>query len=385
MFNFKTAGEIRFGKGAFNEIGAMVADWGKKALVVGGGTHTEPIRVALYDQFDEHGIAHATHHVTSEPATDNVKAGVEMARDSGCDFVVAVGGGSVIDAGKAIAGLLTNDGAPLDYLEVVGKGQKLANPAAPYLAAPTTAGTGTETTKNAVLYVPEHAVKVSLRSPYLYPKVAVIDPELTYSMPPSVTASTGLDALTQVLEPYVSRLATPLVDALVRNAIPLAAEYLPRAYHDGSDVEAREKMAYVSLIGGLALANAGLGAVHGFAGVLGGMLRAPHGLICASLLPYVFPANVIALSRRHPDHWAIPRYREIAVWLTGKDDATVNEGAAWLADLCEELKVPPLGELGLTEDMIPDAVEKSTKSSSMRKNAIPLTEEELTGILEAAL
>ncbi|MGQ9787550.1 MAG: iron-containing alcohol dehydrogenase, partial [Anaerolineae bacterium] len=314
-----------------------------------------------------------------------VLQGVQCAQDAGCDLVIGIGGGSAIDAGKAIAALLTNPGDLFEYLEVIGHGRAIREPAAPLIAIPTTAGTGAEVTRNAVIISPQHRVKVSMRSPLMLPRVALVDPELTYSMPPTITASTGLDALTQVLEPYVSSRANAMIDPLVRDGMARAARSLRRAYEHGDDANAREDMALVSLFGGLALANAGLGAVHGFAAPLGGMLQAPHGAICARLLPFVMEVNIRALRTRQPDHYALPRYDEIARILTGNPQATAADGIAWVHELCRSLKIPPLSTYGLTQNDIPHVVERGAAASSMKGNPIPLTPEEMTEILTRAL
>ncbi len=208
-----------------------------------------------------------------------------------------------------------------------------------------------------------------------------MDPELTYSVPPAVTASTGLDALTQVLEPYVSNQANAMTDGICREGLGRAARSLRRAYEDGHDAEAREDMALASLFGGLALANAKLGAVHGFAGPLGGLFPAPHGTICARLLPHVMAANVRALQARMPDSPALARYDEVAQLLTGESTARAADGVAWIQDLCQALDVAPLSDFGLTEDDFPTVVEKARVASSMKGNPIVLTDEELTEIL----
>jgi alcohol dehydrogenase class IV len=320
-------------------------------------------------------------NVPGEPTTDMALAGVERARETQCDFVIGIGGGSVLDTGKAIAALMTNKGDLFDYLEVIGRGEPLARASAPYIARPTTAGTGSEVTRNAVLASPEHRVKVSLRSPSMLPRLAVVDPEVTNSVPPAVTASTGLDALTQVLEPYVSNQANAMTDGICREGLGRAARSLRRAYQDGHDAQAREDMALVSLFGGLALANAKLGAVHGFAGPLGGLFPAPHGTICARLLPHVMAANVRALQARMPDSPALVRYDEVAQLLTGESTARAADGVAWIQDLCQALDVAPLSDFGLTEDDFPTVVEKARVASSMKGNPIVLTDEELTEIL----
>ena len=273
---------------------------------------------------------------------------------------------------------------PLDYLEVIGKGQPLTVAPLPFIAVPTTAGTGSEVTRNAVLGSPEHGVKASLRSAAMLAKAAIVDPELTHDLPPHVTASSGLDALTQLIEPYVSPRANPITDALCRDGIPRAAVHLPRAYADGGDAEARENMSTVSLYGGLALANAGLGVVHGFASPIGGMFDAPHGAVCAAVMPFGMEANIAALRARAPEHPALARYGEIARWLTGHLGAP-EDGVAWVRELCRRLDVPPLGTYGITARNIPELVEKAARASSMKANPIVLTTAELTRVLEQAL
>jgi alcohol dehydrogenase class IV len=382
-FEFATADRIIVGPGTVQEVGDLAAEMGARAFVVTGST-TARAAPAL-DALRGAGMAATTFAVTHEPTTELVREGVEAARAAGCDVVVGVGGGSVIDAAKAIAALITNGGVPLDYLEVIGRGEPITKRSAPTIAVPTTAGTGAEVTRNAVLASPEHHVKVSLRSPLILPHVAVVDPELTRSMPPAVTASTGLDALTQVLEPYVSHLANPLTDTLCREGLMRASQGLRRAYEDGDDAEAREHMALTSLLGGLALANAKLGAVHGFAGVLGGMYEAPHGVICGRLLPIVIDVNLKALRARNPDNRALARYDEIAVILTGDPVAEAEAGARWVEALCGDLHVPGLAEYGVTAEDFPAIIDKARRSSSMRGNPIPLTPEELRDILTRAL
>jgi alcohol dehydrogenase class IV len=378
-FEFATATRILFGPGTVREVAPLAAEMGKRVLVVTGRSAERA--GPLLEDLKKHGVESVLANVPGEPTTDLALAGVERARETGCDFVIGIGGGSVLDTGKAIAALMTNEGDLFDYLEVIGRGVPLAHVPAPYIVVPTTAGTGSEVTRNAVLASPQHQVKVSLRSPSMLPRLAVVDPELTYSVPPAVTASTGLDALTQVLEPYVSNQANPMTDGICREGLGRAARSLRRAYEDGRDAEARQDMALVSLFGGLALANAKLGAVHGFAGPLGGLFPAPHGTICARLLPHVMEANVRALQARMPDSPALARYDQVAQLLTGRDTARANDGVVWIQDLCQALDVPPLSEFGLTENDFPTVVEKARRASSMKGNPISLTDEELTEIL----
>ncbi|MGZ9223689.1 MAG: iron-containing alcohol dehydrogenase, partial [Anaerolineales bacterium] len=247
------------------------------------------------------------------------------------------------------------------------------------------AGTGAEVTRNAVIEAPEQNVKVSLRSPFMLPRVALVDPELTYSLPPEVTASSGLDALTQLIEPFVSVKANPMTDALCREGMAHAARSLRRAYENGTDKEAREGMALASLFGGLALANAALGAAHGFAGPLGGMLHAPHGVLCARFLPLVMEANIKALESRQPEHPSLGRYVEIAQILTGENDATAHDGLKWTSDLVNQLKIPRLSAYGMKPEDFSEAVQKTQKANSFKGNPIVLDEKELTEVLEKAL
>ncbi len=328
-FEFATATRIVFGEGALAEVPAAARAMGTRALLVTGRS---PARAAV--------PAAATFAVAGEPTVDAVRRGVEAAREAEADLVIALGGGSAIDAGKAIAALAANGGDVLDYLEVIGKAQPLTKPSLPFIAIPTTAGTGSEVTRNAVLASPEHGVKASLRGPFLLPRLAVVDPELTYALPPAITASTGLDALTQLIEPYVSARANPMTDALCLRGMRLAAGALVRAWRDGGDREARRDMALASLFGGLALANAGLGAVHGFAAPVGGMFPAPHGAVCAALLPHAMEINIRALRSRASGGDALARYTEVARTLTGDAGARAEDGAVWVSGLCRELEIP---------------------------------------------
>ena len=382
-FEFATAHRVIFGPGTFKQAGAIAQQLGRRALVVTGKSASRAER--LVQQLATAGVAAEVFSIAGEPTTDAVRIGVARARAADCDCVIGYGGGSAIDGAKAIAGLLTNGGELSDYLEVIGRGQPLTKAAAPLLAIPTTAGTGAEVTRNAVLASPEHRVKASLRSSHLLPRVALVDPELTLDLPPALTASTGMDALTQLIEPYVCVRANPMTDALCVEGIRRAAHSLRRAFEHGEDTAAREDMALASLFGGLALANAGLGAVHGFAAPIGGMFPAPHGAVCAALLPGVMAANVRALRERTPDSPALRRYDEVARLLTGRPQANAEDGAAWTAELCRALQIPPLRAWGVAESEVAAVVEKARQASSMKANPIPLTEAELCQVLSEAL
>ena len=381
-FEFATAARILFGEGRVRDVGAIAAELGSHALLVESGSgRAEPVVALLH----EHGVATTRLHVRGEPTTTLVERGAEQARRDGCDHVIAFGGGSVIDAGKAVAALITNREPLVEYLEVVGRARPLEERSVPTIAIPTTAGTGAEVTRNAVLMVEERRVKVSLRSASMLPAVAIVDPELTYSLPPDVTASTGLDALTQCLEPFVSPKGNPLADAVAREGLRRAAGALARAVRDGGDVEARRDMAVASLCGGLALANAKLGAVHGFAAPLGGMFPVPHGVACARLLAPVAAANVRALRERLPASRALARYEEVARMVTGRADALAEDGAEWMAALVETLGVPRLGAYGVRTADVGGVVEQAKRASSMQGNPLALTDEELAAALGAAL
>ena len=355
----------------------------ERVLLVTGST---PDRAdSILSALQEHKVSHTPFSVSGEPTVPAVADGVRSAKKAQCRIVIGYGGGSALDCAKAIAALMPNPGDPLDYLEVVGRGNPLARPCAPCICVPTTAGTGSEVTRNAVLVSPEHRVKVSLRSPGMFPLLAVVDPDLTRSLPPSITASTGMDALTQLIEPFVSLGANPLSDAICREGIRRAALWLRPAFVDGSDPEARENMALASLFGGLALTNAGLGVVHGLAAPLGGMSSIPHGIVCARLLPFAMKANLKALRTRAKDSPALSRFDEIARLLTGKAVARAEEGVDWIESTCAELAIPRLSSFGLAAEDLPPVAEKAQKASSMKPNPIQLSVEELTSILEKAL
>ena len=381
-FEFATAARIIFGPGSAGQLGQNIKNYGRRALVVTGRNPQRAGR--LLSNLSENSVSAVLFTVAGEPEISQVENGVAMAKKEQCDFVIGFGGGSVLDASKAIGALMKNEGALLDYLEIIGGGKTLAHRGAPVIAIPTTAGTGAEVTRNAVLMSPQHKVKVSLRSPYLLPDVALVDPELTYDLPPGLTASTGLDALTQLIEPYVCVRANPLTDGFCMEGIYRVARSLREAVFHGSDKSAREDMAMAGLLGGLAQANAGLGAVHGFAGPIGGMFPAPHGAICGALLPHVMAANLHALRVRDPHSYAFSRYCRIATILTGNPQATADAGVEWVRQLVAELPIAKLGDYGIREEHVADIIAKAANSSSMKANPIVLTPDELAQTLRLA-
>jgi alcohol dehydrogenase class IV len=383
-FEFATATRIISGPGALREIGTLAAEFGKRALVVTGRDVSRAEKLLM--PLREAGVSAATFSVTGEPEISAVESGVTLAKKENCDCIVGFGGGSALDAAKAIAAMLANDGDLLDYLEIIGRGKPLTKPSAPFIAIPTTAGTGSEVTRNAVLSSPEHGLKVSLRSPLMLAKIALVDPELTYDLPPAITARTGLDALTQLIEPFVSSRANPMTDGLCVEGLVRAARSLRFAFHDGQNKSAREDMALASLFGGLALANAGLGAVHGFAGPIGGRFpQAPHGAICAALLPRAMRANIHALRLRDSQNQALKRYDQIARICTGDPHAAADAGVDWVHQLVDDLQIPRLETYGIKSEHVDELVRKAAQASSMKANPITLTPEELAETLRQSL
>ncbi len=382
-FEFATAGRIVFGAGTVREVAPAAKSMGRRALLLTGASHERAASLAV--DLAAAGIDSSFFPVEGEPTVDLVRHGCGVAREAGCDVVIASGGGSTIDAGKAIAALLANSGDPLDYLEVIGGGKSLAAPSVPFIAVPTTAGTGSEVTRNAVLASPEHGVKASLRSPGMLPRLAVVDPELTFDLPPAITAATGLDALTQLIEPYVSLRASAMTDMFCVDGIGRVARSLARAFHNGRDAEARTDMSMASLLGGLSLANAGLGIVHGFAAVIGGAFHAPHGAVCAALLVQGMEANFRALRARAPASEPLQRYETVARILTGNATAAVEDGIEWVSRTCRDLAIPPLRAYGIGDEHVPALVEGAAKASSTKANPLPLTADEMGGMLTRAL
>lgn len=389
-FDIVAPRKIVFGLGRIRELPALIEPLiagtaNRMALVVTGSDvsrHDEALR-ALKSAIPTQLVS-----AIGEPTVEQAEQAVALARATNVALVIAIGGGSALDLGKAIAALTPNPGSIFDYLEVVGAGQPLSVAPLPFVAIPTTSGTGSEATKNAVLAAPlpdGGRVKVSVRSDRAMPDIALVDPELTRSVPRQVTAATGLDALTQVIEPYVSHAATPFTDSLAREAIPRGAAALKRCVEDGDDLAARSEMALVSLYGGLALSNAKLGAVHGFAGPLGGLFDAAHGALCARLLPAVIETNLAALRARAPMSPALTRYGDIARWVTRDETAKADQAVWWFEHLVEELHIPTLSEVGMREDDIPRVAAQASKSSSMKGNPIQLSAEEMESILRSAL
>lgn len=379
-FEFATANRIVFGSGTLARVPELLTEQSAKMVLIVTGRRTA--RATLLSQaLHTAGIKTTCFSVAGEPTVEDVRTGVQHA--TGCDAVVALGGGSSLDAGKAIAALLANGGDALDYLEVVGRGLALRKPSVPFIAVPTTAGTGSEVTRNAVLGVPQAGVKASLRAAGMLPTVAVIDPDLLEGLPAGVVRASGLDALAQNIEPFLSSAANPLTDALAREGIVRSARSLKRAVLEGPDPEAREDLALTSLFGGLCLANSGLGVVHGFAAPVGGMFDAPHGAVCAALLAASLDVNYRALQQRAPEHPSLKKFAELGHLLTGCAEASA--AVAWVEALCRDVGVVGLAAYGLSEHDVPAVVTKAQNASSMKKNPLVLSVPELSEILRRSL
>jgi alcohol dehydrogenase class IV len=390
-FEFYSVPRIVFGRGALARLGELVEGLGSCAMIVsnagdrGAGGSVDRLEAFLRQV----GLEAEFWQQRGEPQVEQIEQAVGQARDRRCDLVLGIGGGSAIDAAKAVAGLLTNGGTPLDYMEVVGAGGKLSQPAAPWIAIPTTAGTGAEVTRNAVIGSAHNRFKASLRSPYLLANIALVDPELALPVPANVTASSGMDALCQLIESYTSKRAQPMTDGLALQGLSLAAWALPRVWENGQDLDAREGMALAALLSGMTLANVGLGAVHGFAAPLGANLPVPHGTVCAALLPHVMTANVAALAEESPEHPWLARYATIGRTLAGDmqlpDTVAIEIGIQIVTDLVEQLEIPRLGEFELTAERIPKLAALAQRASSMRYNPVTLTPASLEAILHKSL
>jgi alcohol dehydrogenase class IV len=371
--------DIRFGAGRASEVPEALAELGAtRVLIVTGRTtsRADAIRSALNDAL----ISSVVFGVAAEPSIDRVRTAVALVAEAGCDAVLGFGGGSALDVAKAAAVLATSGSDPLDHLEVIGGGRPIGQPGLPCVAVPTTAGTGSEVTRNSVLS--GGGVKASLRSPLLLPQVAIVDPDLLVGVPASTIASSGMDALSQLIEPLLSQRANPFTDALARDGIRRSARSLRRAYQDGmADAGVREDLALASLFGGLCLANSGLGAVHGLAAAAGARLSAPHGAVCAAVLAAAMDVNLRALRDRAPGHPALQRMAEIATLLTDQPDATAEDAITWLDDQTAALSIPGLASYRLDQAEIAAVVTAAQTASSMRGNPIELSDEEVREIV----
>ena len=374
-FQLLLPGRILFGRGEAAKTAGLAAGFGPRVLLV----HGRDAARAAWLRADLGRAGCEVHAVTcaQEPDLPMLEAALAGARAFAPDVVIGLGGGAVLDLAKALAGLIPATGAVLDHLEGVGLGLPLTRNPLPFLAVPTTSGTGAEATKNAVIDVPAERRKVSLRDDRMMARLAIVDPALTDGCPRAVTLASGLDALTQVIEPYLCNRSNPATDALSRAAIPMALEALP-ALMQGEDAGARDAMAWVSLSGGIALANAGLGAVHGLAGVIGGVTGAAHGAICGTLLPFVIAANRAAV----PQGPIADRLAEVDAMLSAAFGG--GAGSEALHRWSRHNGLPGLVALGLGAADHAAVAAAAAGASSMKANPVVLPDAVLRDILRAA-
>ncbi len=397
-FNIARLPRILFGEGSVAEIPTQVAAFGKHILIVTGAqsfratAHWDTLQQSLREQ----GITSETFAVGGEPSPDGVDQAVKDYRNSGIEVVLGIGGGSVLDAAKTIAGLLPHGNSVMDHLEGVGKGIAYQGPSVPFIAVPTTAGTGSEATKNAVLSrsKAENGFKKSFRHDCLVPQVAIVDPALLASCPPDLLAANGMDAFTQLLESYVSSNANPLTDALAISGITAFRDGFFAAWEAKDEAAAkagRSQLAYASLISGIVLAQAGLGSVHGLASPLGAFFPCPHGVVCGTLVAEATDINIAALHERASDSIALTKYANIGAVLANQSAKRQAEPAALCTTLVETLRnwterlaLPKLSTYGMqTADI--DKVVANCRGGSMKTNPIVLTDAELRELLQRRL
>lgn len=389
-FFFAATPHINFGAGRRNGLPEIVRLYGRKLLLVTGGksfdhsSQCQDLLTGLQREFEVQRIK-----VAGEPSPALVDDAVAKYKAFSVDCVIAVGGGSAIDAGKAIAGLLASGDSVMEYLEGVGKGKTYQGPSTPFIALPTTAGTGGETSKNAVLSMtgPE-GFKKSFRHEALVARHIILDPELTLSCPAHVSAACGMDALTQLLESYVSCKASPMTDALALSGLRKIGDSLLAAVEQGDDIQARSDMLYASSVSGLTLANAGLGAVHGLASPLGAFFPIPHGEACGTMLYEATRINIKAMQERDPDNIALEKYAQTGRLLCQRADMNSLVAREALLKLLEgwtnHLKMPRLSDYQVTEKDIPRII-ANISSGSMATNPIILHQSELTALLQSRL
>ena len=383
---------IEFGAGTIEKLPAMAADFGKRALLVTGAASLQqsPRWQPLQQGLRCAGIQWEHTTVSGEPSPGLVDAVVNEFRDLQPDVVIAIGGGSVLDAGKAIAGLLRTGDSVMDYLEGVGPEKPYAGPAVPFIAAPTTAGTGSEATKNAVLSIQgEHGFKKSFRDERLVPEYAIVDPDLLDGCPPGQIAANGMDALTQLMESYVSTRANRMTDTLALDGIRAARDSLLPLYENPATAGgAREGMAYAALLSGITLAQTGLGSVHGLASPLGAFFPIPHGVVCGTLVAAATRVNIQAMQAREPENPALEKYTRLASLLCGSGFSDAQNAydalTDLLADWIRQLNIPRLGRYDIKERDFPRIVANS-RGSSMKTNPVVLTDGEIAAILQQRL
>lgn len=379
MFSFFSPQAIHFGRGQSQQTAGLASQFGSTVLVVHGANakRAEWLITSCIDA----GLTVRAISCKNEPSLPDLELALTQLRGFRPSVVVALGGGSVMDFAKAIAALISCKGPPRDYLEIVGNGRALEHSPIPMIALPTTAGTGAEVTQNAVISVPDRGLKVSLRDPRMIPQIAIVDPDLMQGAPRHVALCAGLDAVTQVIEPYLSIKANPMTDALCRAAIPVGLSVL-RDVVENDCPDGWDGLAWVSTCGGLALANAGLGAVHGFAAVIGGKTTAPHGEICGALLPHVLKSHLRNAQGGTDIHARL-------TWVLGQIDMHFGQsvdgaGLDGLREWSTKMGLRRLTDLGLQFINYSDVAAAAAKTSSMKGNPFPMSEQTLLQILRFA-
>ncbi len=379
---------IEFGSGSLRKLPDIAASYGRQLLVVTGAQSflASTQAMSLFDALRQRGCSWEIVKIAVEPAPTFIDATVSVLQGKAFDAVIGIGGGSALDAAKAIAGMLKPGNSVMDHLEGVGPELSYAGPSTPLIAVPTTAGTGSETTKNAVLTL-EGQFKKSFRDDKLVAEWAIVDPDLLATCPPLLIAADGMDAFTQLLESFVSPRSNPMTDALARSGIMAAKEALLPLYAEQS-AQAREKMAYASLMSGVCLAQTGLGAVHGLASPLGAFFPIPHGAACGTLVATTTAVNIEAMERRDPENPALPKYAEIGRRFAMKKGMNGQDARSFLVTSLryweQTLALPRLSNWRITSADFPRIVANS-RGSSMKTNPIVLTDEEITQILAARL
>jgi len=378
QFELAPIPQIFFGSGQIQNIGPLIRPFGSRVLIVADEAALKAAN--LEEILTNNQLEYCSLLIKNEPTTEDIDNGVTAGLEFETEVVIGIGGGAALDAGKAVSGLITNGGVAIDYMEVVGQGLPIKCLPLPYIAVPSTAGTGAEVTRNAVIISQTDKYKASIRSPLLIPKIAIVDPSLTLTVPASVTASTGLDALTQLIEAYISNKSQPVTDSLALLGIQKAVKSLQIAYEHGDNLSAREDMALAALLSGICLTNAGLGAVHGFASPLGASI--PHGVACAALLAAVVDQNIRILKANSPTIVKYAKLGELVANKTFKNTAEAHQMLVqYLRNLTKRLKIPPLSKFGLNKIDIPDIIKKVKRSSSIRYNPVELDDIMLEEIL----
>jgi alcohol dehydrogenase class IV len=383
---------IEFGSGQFSRLGELSAPYGQHVLLVTGASSftSTPYWPQLQQQFDQLGMTFSSVSISGEPSPQMVDQAVAQYAGADIDVVIGIGGGSALDAAKAIAGLLRPGNSVMDHLEGVGPELEYKGPALPFIAVPTTAGTGSEATKNAVLGVQgPGGFKKSFRDDKLVAEVAIVDPDLLASCPPEVIAANGMDALTQLIESYVSLRSNIFCDALGISGLRAARDGLVALFTSkGQDGAARERMAYASLISGINLAQTGLGSVHGLAAPLGAFYPIPHGAVCGTLVATATETNIRTMCARDADNPALERYARISEVLCQKRHRSKQEAWEKLIELLhrwtEDLQLQKLSDYGLQPSGIEQVV-ANARGSSMKTNPIMLSDDELAAILTKRL